>query len=306
MKVIKRGRYSVTLSNTDKILLPPKITKGDIIDYYAKIADTMVPYVKNRPLMMHRFPEGLKGESFYQKDASAYFPAWIKRAQIPKEGGYNDYVVCQNPATLIYLANQACITPHIWLSRIDKLNFPDRLIFDLDPSGDDFDRVRTMALALKELFDRLELISFVMTTGSRGLHVIVPLDRKLDFKSVKEFAHSCALHLVHAFPDKATLEIRKEKRGDKVFIDTLRNQYGSTAVAPFAIRAKAGAPVATPLHWREVEDRTLSPQKFNIDNLFNRLENIEAQKIEDPWKDLLKMRQSLKRAITKLAGWGAH
>ena len=156
-----------------------------------------------------------------------------------------------------------------------------------------------MALALKELCDILKLTAFVMTTGSRGLHVTVPLDRKLDFKAVKEFATHCALYLVHAFPDKATLEVRKEKRGDKIFIDTLRNQYGATAVAPYAIRAHPKAPVATPLHWHEVEQKTLGPQKFTADNLFKRLETIE-----DPWKNFLKTRQSLKRAIAHL-GRGA-
>ncbi len=292
MSEIKSGRYSIKLSNTEKVLLPPGITKGDIIAYYDHIADTMVPYLKNRALMMHRFPEGLQGESFYQKDASSYFPPWIKRAKVPKEGGYNDFVVCQNAATLIYLANQACITPHIWLSRIDKLHFPDRLIFDLDPSGEDFNEVRFIALALKEVFDHLSLTSFAMTTGSRGIHVVVPIDRKLDFHSVKDFAHSCAMHLVHAFPTKATLEIRKEKRGTKVFIDTLRNQYGATAVAPYAIRARPGAPVATPLHWKEVQDKKLTAQKFTLATIAHRLE-----KTEDPWKDLLKMRQSLKKAL---------
>ena len=219
----KYGRISVTITHPEKVLLPPSITKGDIIAYYETIAPTMVPYVKNTHfLMMHRFPEGLNGESFYQKDASDYFPAWIKTEKIPKTGGFNNYVVCQNQATLVYLANQACITPHLWLSRIDKINFPDRLIFDLDPSGDDFTPVRKLALSLKTLFDHLKLKAFVMTTGSRGVHVIVPIDRALEFNEVREFALMCAHVLIQAHPELATLEIRKEKRGDKVFIDTLK------------------------------------------------------------------------------------
>lgn len=282
MSSIKIGRYTVELTHTDKLLLPPKISKGDILSYYEKIADIMVPYLKNRALMMHRFPEGLKGESFYQKDASAYFPSWIKRAEIPKEGGYNHYVVCQNKATLVYLANQACITPHIWLSRIDKLHYPDRLIFDLDASAENFNNIRLMALALRDILASAGLVSFVMTTGSRGLHVIVPLDRKLEFKAVKEFATLCAHRLLEAYPQKTTLEIRKEKRGDKIFIDTLRNQYGATAVAPYAIRARPGAPVATPLHWHELEDKKLTSQTYTINNIFDRL-----SKIDDPWKDFL-------------------
>ncbi len=285
------GKYTISISNPDKVLLPPAFTKEEIVNYYDAIADTMVPYLKNRPLMMHRFPDGLSGESFYQKDASDYFPEWIKRAQVPKEGGYNHFVVCQNRATLVYIATQACITPHIWLSKIDKLHYPDHLIFDLDPSGEDFTPIRTIALSLKMMFDTLGLTSFVMTTGSRGLHVIVPLNRTLEFKEVKAFATQCAHILLKEHPDLTTLEIRKEKRGQKVFIDTLRNQYGSTAVAPYAIRARPGAPVATPLHWDEVKDPHIHPQSFNIKNLFKRLDSIK-----DPWEDFLATRQSLSKA----------
>ena len=291
MEELKVGRYKISLTHSNKRMMPPNITKADLINYYDRIGDIMVPYVKNRPLMMHRFPEGIEGESFYQKDASAYFPDWIKRAKTPKEGGFNNYVVCQNRATLVYLANQACITPHIWLSRIDKLEFPDRMIFDFDAETENFENIRFMALAMKTVLTAMNLASFVMTTGSRGLHVIVPIDRKLAFKDVRNFSQACALQLVHAFPEKATLELRKEKRGDKIFIDTLRNQYGATAVAPYAIRAKPGAPVATPLHWHEVEDSTLTAQKYTINNLFERL-----KKVDDPWEGLLGMRQSLKKA----------
>lgn len=289
------GRYTVTITHPEKVLLPSTITKGDIIEYYDKIADRMVPYLKNRPLMMHRFPDGLSGESFYQKDASDYFPAWIKRAQVPKEGGFNDFVVCQNRATLVYLANQACITPHIWLSRIDTLHYPDRLIFDLDPSGEDFTPIKTLALSLKSILDSLGLIAFVMTTGSRGVHIIIPLNRAAEFKEVRSFALQCAHILLKEHPELATLEIRKEKRGDKVFIDTLRNQYAATAVAPYAIRAIPGAPIATPLHWHELEDAKLGPQTFNVGNVFKRLESID-----DPWEELLKAKQSLIKAKSKL------
>ena len=288
---VKIGQHTIALTHTDKILLPPSISKGDIIDYYINIGDKMVPYMKNHPLMMHRFPNGLAGESFYQKDASDYFPLWIKRQKIEKVGGFTHYVVCQNKATLIYLANQACITPHLWLSRISNLDFPDRLIFDLDPSSDNFNDVRLIALTLKKLFDELNLDCFVMTTGSKGLHVTVPLDKKLDFKAVRAFAVACALHIKEVLPKKVTLEIRKEKRGNMVFIDTLRNQFGATAVAPYAIRARPGGPVATPLHWDEVEERTLTSQKYTLHTLFKRLETID-----DPWHNFLSLAQSLKKA----------
>ena len=288
---MKFGRYTVDITISDKILLPKGITKGDIISYYDAIAHHMLPYIKNRPLTMHRFPEGLAGESFYQKDAPHYFPLWIKTVIVPKKGGYTNYVLCQNRATLVYLANQACITPHVWLSKIDKMHFPDRMIFDLDPSTEDFKLVQLLALALKELLDYLKLKSFVMTTGSRGLHIVVPLDRGLSFKQVKEFADFCARVLKEQYPHIATTEIRKVKRGGRVFIDTLRNQYGATAVAPYAVRAKQGAPVATPIFWDEVE--TVTPQMYTINNIFKRLD-------KDPWQNSLKVRQSLKKTIQKL------
>ncbi len=297
---MKFGRIAVELSNLEKVLIPDGITKGDIITYYDKIADHMVPYMKNRALMMQRFPEGISGEAFYQKDASSYFPSWIKQVLVPKEGGgHNNYVVCQNRATLVYLANQACITSHLWLSRIDKLHNPDHIIFDLDPSAHDFSMIRMIALAIKDLLDTLGLTSFVMTSGSRGLHVYVPIDRKLDFHEVKAFALLCAKVIMHEHPDATTLEIRKEKRGKKVFIDTLRNQFGSTSVAPYSIRPKPHAPIATPLHWHEVESAELGPQSYNIANIFKRLE-----KIDDPWKDQLEIRQSLKTPQAKLKKLG--
>lgn len=292
------GRYTVTLSNLNKRLLGD-YTKGNIIAYYEQIASRMVPFLKNHPLMMHRFPDGLLGDSFYQKNASSYFPQWIKRVEIPKKGGSYTSVLCQNKATLVYLANQACITPHIWLSRYDKLSIPDRIIFDLDPSKDDFNSVRKIALALKNLFDDVKLTSFAMTSGSKGLHVYLPLRRSADFSTTKAFAKLCAQHIIAQHPKLGTLELRKDKREGKVFIDILRNQQGSTAVAPYALRAKPNAPVATPLYWKEVEDDNLHPQLYTIDNLFTRL-----QQQKDPWREFFTKGQSITRAYTRLKEMG--
>ena len=292
----KFGRYIVTFSNLDKPLLG-SFTKGDIISYYEKIAETMVPYLKNHPLMMHRFPDGLEGDSFYQKDVGSYFPDWIKTVRIEKKDGYYHAVLAQNTATLIYLANQACITPHLWLSRYDKLSVPDRIIFDLDPSTKDFPKyftwVREVALAIKELLDTLGLVSFVMTSGSKGLHIYIPLRRSAEFTKTKAFAKACAEYIITQYPTKATLEIRKDKRGKKVFIDILRNQQGSTAVAPYAIRAKVNAPVATPINWSLVEDPTLHPQQFTIENIFDQLQ-------PNPWKEFFQTKQSITKASKKL------
>ena len=290
------GRYTVETSNEDKVFFPDeKITKGDLIDYYQKIADRMVPYLKERPLVMKRYPDGIKGESFYQKEIGDYFPDWIERVKVKKKGGTVTHVQCDNAATLVYLANQACIELHPWLSRSDKLHYPDQLIIDLDPSGDDFSQAVFGARVLKELFDELDLKAFLKTTGSRGLHVLVPLDRRANFDKVREFAQDTAKLLAQRHSDKLTIEARKAKRRGRLLIDTARNAYAQTAVAPYAVRAKPGAPVATPLDWDEIGNKKLNSQSYNVRNIFRRL-----GRKTDPWKDLPRLGRSLKEARRRL------
>jgi bifunctional non-homologous end joining protein LigD len=271
------GRYSVVLSNPNKIFFPKTgITKGELIEYYARIAPIMIPFTRERALTMHRFPDGIYGESFFQKDMSDYFPAWIDRVAVPKKDGtMTTYVVCNKQATLVYLANQACITPHLWLSRKDKLDFPDRLIFDLDPpetgaSHKNFALVIETALAIKALLHHLMLPSWLMTTGSRGLHVVVPLDRKASFEEVRSFARVIAQWLEQRHP-AITVSANKEQRKQKLLIDIQRNGFGATAVAPYAVRAKEGAPVATPIAWERLKDPTLTSQSYTMKNLFEHL-----------------------------------
>lgn len=292
----KFGPYVIQLSNLDKPFFDDDLTKGDLIDYYEKVANIMLSHIKDRPMMMHRFPDGITGSSFYQKNAPDYFPKWIKQKKVPlKEDGYTNFVVCQNKATLVYLANQAMITPHIWLSKIDKLKYPDKLVFDLDPSVENFKQLYKIAKALKKLLENLDLTPYVMTTGSHGLHVVVPLDRSVDFKTSRKFAEKCANQIIKLYPEDATLELRKEKRGKKIFIDTLRNQFGATSVAPYGVRARKNAPVATPLKWEELDDPRLTPQTYNIKNIFTRI-----KKINDPWKNIYKHRSSLKKVFEKI------
>ncbi|HEX2977982.1 MAG TPA: non-homologous end-joining DNA ligase [Candidatus Babeliales bacterium] len=288
---IKAGRYVVEISHPEKILFAPtKITKGDLINYYFDIADYMIPYMKDHPLTMVRYPNGIKHDGFYQKDSPEYFPQWIKRVSVKKqEGGVTHYVVCNNQATLIYLANQNCITPHLWLSKYDKLENPDRMIFDIDPSIKDFQVVKEAAWIVKKELDRLGLKSFVMTTGAHGLHVTVPLNRRATFDEVKEFARAIAEKIAEDNPKTITTELNIKKRGRRTFIDYLRNGFGATAVAPYAVRPIAGAPVATPLSWQEL-DKIKSAQQFTIKNIFKRLDSIK-----DPWKDFFKVRQSIKK-----------
>lgn len=290
------GKYKVDLSNTDKIIFPDEgITKGDLIEYYRKIANVMLPHVEDRPLTLHRFPDGINGEGFYQKEASDYFPEWIEKLPVKKkEDGETHYVICNNEATLVYLANQASITPHVWLSRKNRLEKPDRLIFDLDPpEGNDFSAVRRAAITLRKFLDNeVGLTSFVMTTGSRGLHLAVPIKASQDFDAVRSFAQKVAKIVAQRNPDSLTTEIRKEKRKGRIFLDTARNAYAQTAVAPYSVRPKPGAPVATPLDWDELSEDHLNAQSYRIRNIFRRL----AQK-PDPWKQINRHRVSLPKAV---------
>jgi len=296
MGKLRFGRVTVETSNEDKIFFPDdKITKGDLIEYYKRIAETMLPHVKDRPLTMKRFPDGIDGESFFQKEIGDYFPDWIERTTVRKEGGTVTHVICNNAATLVYLANQASIEPHMWLSKKDRLNHPDQLIIDLDPAGQDFDSVRFAARATRELFEALDLKSFVKTTGSRGAHVLVPLDRSVNFDTVRAFARDAARLLVARHPDKLTIETRKAKRRGRLLLDTARNGYAQTAIAPYAVRANPGAPVATPLDWDELGGAKLDARRYNIKNIFQRL-----SKKSDPWKQVPRLGRSLDDARERL------
>jgi bifunctional non-homologous end joining protein LigD len=255
--MLKIGAHTIDISSRDKIFFSQAgLTKGDLIDYYQNVGGVMVPHMKRYGVSMQRFPDGLEGEGFYTKDAPDYFPDWIKTVKIPKrEGGSFEAPIVDKPAVLVYLADQAMITLHLYLSRTDNLEHPDKMIYDLDPPADskEYEAVRQAALDVRALMAELDLRAWVQTTGSKGFHVVVPLDRSLDFDEVRRFARNVALVLVRRHEDKYTLEQRKNKRKGRIFLDTLRNSYGATAVAPYAVRALAGAPVATPLEWQEVE-----------------------------------------------------
>jgi len=296
MTSITLGRYTVELSNPDKLLFPKDgITKSDVVTFHRDVAELMLPYLRDRPLMMHRFPDGISAEGFYQKQIGDYFPEWIDRIEVRKEGGSTEHVVCNNAATLVYLANQGCISPHLWLSRVDQLEHPDQLIFDLDPPGDDFDPVRFAAQKLHEVLGELELPSYVKTTGSRGLHVVVPLDRYGDFDAVRTFARELAALLADREPKRLTVEQRKDKRQGRLYLDTGRNAYAQTAVAPYAVRPLAGAPVATPLDWDELYEKEIDAQSYTMKNILRRL----GQK-EDPWRDMRRHGVGLNTARERL------
>jgi bifunctional non-homologous end joining protein LigD len=260
-----------------------EITQGDLIDIYRRLADKMLPHLEGRPLTMQRFPDGIQNEGFYQRKAPDYFPDWITRVsvEVGEDGEQQPEVICDSEATLVYLVDQGLVTPHAWLSRADRLHYPDRLIFDLDRPDSDFEPVRVAAELLHDLLDDLGLVPYVMTTGSRGAHVVVPLDRSADFDTVRRFAHDVSRLLAQREPDRLTVQVRKDERGGRLFLDYLRNAYGQNSVAPYGVRAKVGAPVATPLDWGELSGAALHSQSYTVKNIFRRL----GQK-EDPFRAL--------------------
>jgi bifunctional non-homologous end joining protein LigD len=288
---MKIGGHEIDISSTDKVFFPDAgYTKGDVIDYYEGVSDAMVPHMKRYGVSMQRFPDGLEGGSFYNKDTPDYFPDWIKTVNVPKrEGGSYNAPIVDSKAALVYMADQAVLTPHLYLSRTDSLECPDRMIYDLDPpeGTKDFSAVREAALDIREVMDDLDLMAWVMTSGSKGYHVIIPIDRGDDFDTVRQFAHDVALVLVRRDEEKYTLEQRKNKRADRIFLDILRNSYGATTVAPYAIRAREGAPVATPLTWDELEDGA-DPREWTLASIPDRL----AQ-TNDPWAGMMRHARSV-------------
>ncbi|HET7371454.1 MAG TPA: non-homologous end-joining DNA ligase [Gammaproteobacteria bacterium] len=292
---MKIGARTIDVSNRDKVLFPDAgLSKGDLVDYYARIADVMAPHVLGRPLTLYRFPDGADADGFYQKDTPDYFPAWIDRVRLGKEESL-DYCVAREPAALVYLASQVCV-PHIWLSQADRPDHPDRLVFDLDPGPDmTFDIVRSTARSMSELLLDLGLVAYLMTTGSRGLHVVVPLDRSADYAAVRDFARAVAEVVASGAPDHLTTEHRKNKRGGRLFIDTYRNAYGQTTVAPYVVRANSNAAVATPIEWDALDDAKLRSDRYGIKNIFRRL----GQK-QDPWRDINRQAASLRAPRQRL------
>jgi bifunctional non-homologous end joining protein LigD len=296
---LKVGRLTVELSNTGKVLFPgDDVTKGDLVAHYQRVAGLMLPFLRDRPISMTRYPDGIAGGGIVQKNVPRYFPDWITRARVRKEGGSLQQVICDKPATLVYLANQACIEVHAFLSRLDRIGNPDQLIFDLDPpAADRFGDVRTVALRLRDLLeDELGLATFVKTTGGKGLHVHVPLNATADFDTAREFAHGVAALLADRNPALATVEQRKEKRGTLLYLDIMRNAYAQLAVAPYSVRARPGAPVATPLAWDELND-TLRPGQFTLRTMPDRVSALSGG---GPWAGMGRRASGLVRAQERL------
>ena len=291
------GHIDVKVTHPERVLFPDDgITKRDLVDYYCKVADTMLPHLKDRPLNVQRFPRGIDQKGFLQQDFADSAPEWVSRVEVTKEGGTVVHPLAERPEALGWLANQNCITLHAWQSRKGRLDKPDRLVFDLDPSDSDFATVRQTAHAVADVLDDLELARYLQTTGSRGLHVVVPLRADADFDTARQFARDVAEVVVADDPGHRTVEARKEKRDGRIYLDVMRNAYAQTAVAAYSVRPRRGAPVATPLEWDELASRGMRADRFTIRDIPKRL---SGQR--DPWADMYRHSRSLNGPIKRLA-----
>jgi bifunctional non-homologous end joining protein LigD len=281
---VRAGRRRVRISNPDKLLFPADgITKADLAAYYAAIAPAMLPHVRDRPINLWRWNAGIDKPVVVQQEIPKGAPEWVRRITVPRRrGGDVTHAVGGETATLVWLANQNCITPHVWQSRADRPDRPDRLVFDLDPPDEDAERhfpaIRAGALELGELLRELGLAPFAKTSGSRGLHIVAPLRRGPHADVVRATAGQLAERLAERRPDELTTAWRKEKRGGRVLVDVARNTYAQTTVAPYAVRALPGAPVAAPLAWEELDDPELHPRRWTLATVPDR---VAAH--GDPW-----------------------
>jgi bifunctional non-homologous end joining protein LigD len=286
----------IPISHPDKVLFPDDgITKGEMAEYYESIAPLMVPHMRGRPVTMERYHRGIGEEGFFQKSVVKGAPEWLERVQVPKKGGVVIHPLVNDQRSLLWLANQNCITPHVWVSRVPDLHHPDLCVFDLDPMRDDADELRHAALALRDLLSELGLTSWVKTTGSKGFHIAVPLDGKADAGVVSSFAGAVGGILVASHPKSLTLEFSKADRAGRIYVDTGRNHPPATYAAPYAVRARPAAPVSAPCTWEEVESGSVSPTTFTLRTMAQR-----TDRVGDLWATMHDGAQSLRGATREL------
>ena len=279
----------VVISSPDKVLFPADgITKGEMADYYRMIAPIMVPHVARRPITMERFHRGIAEPGFFQKSVVKGFPKWLERVAVPKKDGTVHHPIVTDERGLLWLANQNCITSHVWTSRAPDLLHPDLLVFDLDPSVDDDDALRAATLIVRDELAALGLSSRVKTTGSKGFHVVVGLDGHATYDACASFAHGFGRTLVEHHPTIFTQEFYKADRGDRILIDTGRNEYHATFAAPYTVRAREGAPVSAPCSWPEIESGAVNPRSLTLRGMAERVE-----RVGDLWLDLYADAQAL-------------
>lgn len=280
------------VSNADRVVFPEAgFTKGEVVAYYEAVGRALLPYVEGRALTVERYPKGITEKGFMQKNAPDHYPDYIERFTTPKEGGgVTVYPVIHNTDALVYLGNQGVITFHAPPVRVDDIDRPDWVIWDLDPSDSDVDKVRKAAHVLRGILESLDLPVVVMTSGSRGYHLRAKLVRRHDSEAVASMARGAAVLAAEAHSDLFTVEFMKKNRGDRVFVDWLRNAPFSTAVAPWSLRARPNAPVAVPLEWSEVDE--VAPASIDLMGAIARLDS-------DPWRGLKAV--SAGAAIKKVA-----
>lgn len=295
---LKVGKTTLHLTNQNKIYFPKDgITKGDVVQYYNEVSALILPYLKDRPESMNRFPNGIDGPSFYQKDVDVdKVPKWLKTKKIYSESNDAeiDYLICNDKETLLYMANLGCIEMNPWNSTVKHIQNPDWLVIDLDPAGSDFTPVITTALVVKEVLDELETECLCKTSGASGLHIYIPLGAQYDYDSIKILGELIAQEVHSRIPDITSIERSIKKRNNKLYIDFLQNRRGQTLAAPYSVRPKPGATVSTPLEWNEVNEK-LHPSQFTVNNVLPRFE-----KKGDLWKPVLSKGASIKKIILKL------
>jgi bifunctional non-homologous end joining protein LigD len=290
------------ITHPEKVLFPDDgITKGEVAAYYEAVAPVMLPHIRRRPVTMERYPRGLGAQSFWQKDVSKGFPDWLERVEVPKKGGTVHHLIVSDTRSLLWMANQNTITPHVWTSRAPDLYHPDICVFDLDPLEDEPEVLRGAALGLRDLLQELKLPSSVKTSGSKGFHIVVALDGKLETGDVAGFAHAVGTLLTARDPKHLTQEFSKADRGGRILVDTGRNGYSATFAAAYAVRAKPGAPVSAPCTWDEIERGEAGPRTFTMRAMAGRV-----AAVGDLWSGLHRRKPSAgrnARAKGRTEGW---
>ena len=295
----ERTERRIELTNPDKVLYPEAgITKSDIAEYYRAIGDRMLPHLEGRPLTLVRCPNGYAAKCFYQKHVKDGTPEILTRVKVPEGDGTGIYMSADSVEAIVALLQMGVLEIHPWGSRVPKLGCPDRIVFDFDPDeGLGWKEVVDAAKTMRDALEQLGLASFLKTTGGKGLHVVVPIAPKLPWPTVKAFTKAVAESFAATWPDRFTAKLAKASRGNRIFIDYLRNAEGATAIAPYSVRAKKNAPVSMPIDWRELR----TDVRFDHFNLRNAPARLTKQKV-DPWKDFLATRQSLTKAMLKSVG----